>query len=54
MHVATSARDVRGALEAGIDVIRLRRPGHVLDPTGPRPRREAADLRELAALLGGG
>ena len=52
VHVPTSARDVRGALEAGIEVIRLRRPGHVLDPTGPQPGREAADLRELAALLG--
>jgi 2-haloacid dehalogenase len=52
VHVATSARDVRGALEAGIDVIRLRRPGHVLDPDGPQPQREAADLPELAALLG--
>jgi 2-haloalkanoic acid dehalogenase type II len=52
LHVPTSARDVRGALEAGIEVIRLRRPGHVLDPTGPQPPREAADLRELAALLG--
>jgi 2-haloacid dehalogenase len=51
LHVPTSARDVRGALEAGIEVIRLRRPGHVLDPAGPQPRREAADLAELAALL---
>jgi 2-haloacid dehalogenase len=52
VHVATSARDVRGALEAGIEVVRLRRPGHALDPDGPQPDREAADLRELAALLG--
>jgi 2-haloacid dehalogenase len=51
VHVASSARDVRGALEAGIEVIRLRRPGHALDPTGPRPEREAGDLTELAALL---
>ena len=51
VHVATSARDVRGALEAGIEVIRLRRPGHVLDPAGPQPPREAGHLRELAALL---
>jgi 2-haloacid dehalogenase len=36
-HVATSARDVRGALEAGLDVVRLRRPGHDLDPGGPTP-----------------
>lgn len=51
VHVATSARDVRGALEAGIEVIRLRRPGHVLDPSGPQPAREAADLAEVAALV---
>ena len=52
LHVATSARDVRGALEAGIDVVRLRRPGHHLDPDGPAPTREAADLAELGPLLG--
>ncbi|MGY1711907.1 HAD family hydrolase [Geodermatophilus sp. SYSU D00758] len=52
VHVATSARDVRGALEAGLDVVRLRRPGHRLDPSGPVPHREAADLPGVAALLG--
>ena len=51
-HVATSARDVRGALEAGIRVVRLRRPGHQLDPAGPAPRDEAGDVRGVAALLG--
>jgi 2-haloacid dehalogenase len=51
LHVATSARDVRGAMEAGIEVIRLRRPGHQLDPTGPAPAREAAGLAELRELL---
>jgi 2-haloacid dehalogenase len=51
LHVATSARDVRGAMEAGIDVIRLRRPGHELDPAGPAPAHEAADLAELRHLL---
>jgi 2-haloacid dehalogenase len=54
VHVATSARDVRGALEAGIDVIHLRRPGHAVDPSGPRPRRQATDLAELSALLDDG
>ncbi len=52
VHVATSARDVRGALEAGVPVVRLRRPGHVLDPEGPRPDFEAgrmADLEDLVA-----
>ena len=52
VHVATSARDVRGALAAGIDVVRLRRPGHRLDPEGATPQVEAADLREVAGLLG--
>ena len=51
VHVATSARDVRGALEAGIPVVRLRRPGHVLDPAGPTPPLEAATLREVAGLV---
>jgi len=50
-HVATSARDVRGALAAGIDVVRLRRPGHRLDPEGAIPQVEAADLLEVARLL---
>jgi 2-haloacid dehalogenase len=51
-HVATSARDVRGALEAGIRVIRLRRPGHQLDPAGPAPRDEAGDVGGVGELLG--
>ncbi|WP_433273481.1 haloacid dehalogenase [Pseudonocardia xinjiangensis] len=51
VHVATSARDVRGALDAGISTIRLRRPGHRVDPDGPVPPFEAADLAETAALL---
>ena len=50
-HVATSARDVRGALEAGIPVVRLRRPGHELDPAGPAPRAEADDVRGVDGLL---
>jgi HAD superfamily hydrolase (TIGR01493 family) len=51
LHVATSARDVRGALEAGIDVVRLRRPGHRLDPDAPAPAHEVGDLGELRHLL---
>jgi 2-haloacid dehalogenase len=51
LHVATSARDIRGAMEAGIEVVRLRRPGHQPDPAGPRPAQEVADLAELRALL---
>ena len=51
LHVATSARDVRGAMEAGIDVIWLGRPGHQLDPAGRAPARQARDLAELRYLL---
>jgi 2-haloacid dehalogenase len=51
LHVATSARDVRGAVEAGIDVVRLRRPGHEPDPGGPRPEHEVGDLAALRHLL---
>jgi 2-haloalkanoic acid dehalogenase type II len=51
LHVATSARDVRGAIEAAVDVVRLRRPGHALDPAGPAPAHEVADLRELGQFL---
>ena len=51
VHVASSARDVRGALESGIPVIRLRRNGHNLDPAGPTPNREAASMADLQTLL---
>ncbi len=51
VHVATSARDVRGALEAGIPVVRLSRPGHDLDPEGPAPEWTAASVQDLPALL---
>jgi 2-haloacid dehalogenase len=51
LHVATSARDVRGAAEAGIEVVRLRRPGHGLDPADPAPPYEVAELAELRHLL---
>ncbi len=51
VHVATSARDVRGAQEAGLPVVRLRRPGHGLDPDGPPPAHEAGGIGELGALL---
>ncbi len=47
VHVATSARDVRGALAAGIAVVRLRRPGHQLDPDGPVPTFEVTRLIDL-------
>ena len=51
VHVASSARDVRGSLEAGIPVVRLRRPGHALDPDGPQPPLEAASAGDLEHLL---
>ncbi|MPZ89429.1 MAG: HAD-IA family hydrolase [Nitriliruptorales bacterium] len=51
LHVASSARDVRGALEAGLAVVRLRRPGHELDPHGPLPPLEADDLSSVAGLV---
>jgi len=51
LHVATSARDVRGALDAGCAMVRLRRPGHGLDPQAPAPPYELDDVRELPALL---
>lgn len=51
VHVASSARDVRGALEAGCPLIRLRRPGHELDARGPRPTYEASDATDLPRLI---
>jgi 2-haloacid dehalogenase len=51
LHVPASARDTRGALEAGLAVVRVRRPGHALDPDGPRPEHEVDDLAALPALL---
>lgn len=51
VHVAASARDVRGALEAGVDTIRLIRPGHDIDPTGPQPTRQVTGLGELTDYL---
>lgn len=51
VHIATSARDVRGALEAGIRVIRLRRPGHQLDLDGPEPPLTVDGLAGLDAVL---
>ncbi|MFP5071686.1 HAD-IA family hydrolase [Pseudonocardia nantongensis] len=51
VHVAASARDVRGALDAGIATVRLVRPGHRLDPAGPVPDVEVSDARDLPAAL---
>lgn len=54
VHVAASARDIRGSLEAGVTTIRLARPGHVLDPAGPLPSHQvqhAADLHDVLSRL---
>lgn len=51
VHIASSGRDVRGALEAGITTIWLRRKGHVLDPDGPQPPLDVADARDLVEVL---
>ncbi|MGP4020554.1 haloacid dehalogenase [Saccharopolyspora sp. 5N708] len=51
VHVATSGRDVAGALRAGVPVVRLRRPGHAPESGSPKPAVEIADLTELAARL---
>lgn len=51
VHVASSARDVRGALEAGLTVIRLARPGHLLDPAGPVPTCQVVSFSELPTAL---
>ena len=51
VHVPASARDTRGALEAGLAVVRVRRPGHRVDPDGPVPQHEVSGLDELPAVL---
>lgn len=51
VHIASSARDVRGALEAGVPVVRLVRPGHRVDPDGPQPSLTIDALADLDAAL---
>lgn len=51
VHVATSARDVRGSIAAGSDVIRLVRPGHDAPADGPEPRYLASSMSDVAELL---
>jgi 2-haloacid dehalogenase len=51
VHVASSARDVRGAVGAGTACIRLHRPGHSLDATGPAPKWTAESVNELGQLV---
>ncbi len=52
LHVASSARDVRGSLEAGTAVVRLVRPGHRLDADGPAPDHVVSSLSEVPEVLG--
>jgi 2-haloacid dehalogenase len=52
VHVASSARDVRGAVSAGIPCVRLARPGHSLDASGPTPQWTADSVSTLPQLLG--
>jgi 2-haloacid dehalogenase len=51
VHVPASARDVKGATDAELEIVRIKRPGHSLDAGSPRPGLEIDDLRELAGLL---
>ena len=50
-HVASSARDVRGALEAKLTCIRIARPGHVVDPAGPSPTLTINDVAAVATTI---
>jgi 2-haloalkanoic acid dehalogenase type II len=51
LHVPASPRDVKGATDAGLEIVRIKRPGQSLVPDSPRPGPEIDDLRELAGLL---
>ncbi|MDO9380654.1 MAG: hypothetical protein Q7T56_17550 [Nocardioidaceae bacterium] len=51
VHVAASARDVRGAQEAGLRTVRLARRGHRVDPDGPVPDHVVDDARDLPGVL---
>lgn len=51
LHVASSSRDVRGALEAGIACVRMDRPGHSVDPAGPQPRVVVGSVLELPGVV---
>lgn len=51
VHVAASARDVRGSLEAELVTVRVSRPGHRVDPDGPQPAYEIESLADLGPVL---
>ncbi|MDQ2797249.1 MAG: haloacid dehalogenase [Actinomycetota bacterium] len=50
-HVAASARDVRGAVEAAIPAVRVARSGHRVDPAGPAPQVTVSTISELDLIL---
>lgn len=51
VHVASSARDVRGALEAGLPCVRLARPGHRVDTDGPTPEHVVDSVSQLPSAV---
>ncbi|MQB00391.1 MAG: haloacid dehalogenase [Actinobacteria bacterium] len=51
LHVPASPRDVEGSIEAGLEIVRIKRPVQSLAPGSPPPELEIDDLRELAGLL---
>ena len=52
MLVAAHSWDIAGAAKAGLQTAFLARPGQVLDGLTPKPSVVAADLNQLAELLG--
>ena len=51
LHVPASPRDVKGATDAGIGIVRIKRRSQPVVADSPRPGLEIDDLRELAGLL---
>jgi 2-haloacid dehalogenase len=51
LHVPASPRDVKGATDAGLEIVRINRPGQSFGDESRRSGREIDDLRELAGLL---
>jgi 2-haloacid dehalogenase len=51
LHVPASPRDVKGATDAGLEIVRIKRPGQSFAPDSSRSGPEIDDLRELAGLL---
>lgn len=51
VHVAASARDVRGSMEAGLPTVRIARRGHAIDPEGPTPTHEVHAVEALVDVL---